>query len=142
MKRAIYPGSFNPFHDGHLNILTKASKLFDEVIVVVTKNISKNSNPDLEERLEKIKLLTKDLKNIKIETNQDKLTADFAREKDIHYIVRGIRDTKTLDYEIELYDANKSIYEDLETVYFLSDNESRQVSSTLLKEIEKYKNEE
>ncbi|WP_338984848.1 pantetheine-phosphate adenylyltransferase [Spiroplasma endosymbiont of Diplazon laetatorius] len=142
MKRAIYPGSFDPFHDGHLNILTKASKLFDEVIVTVTKNISKDSNPDLSKRVEKIKSMTKHLDNVVVEINENQLTAEFARSKNVGYIVRGIRDAQTLEYEIELYDGNKSIYKELETVLFLSDNEKRKVSSSLLKEIEQYKSEE
>ncbi|WP_342258840.1 pantetheine-phosphate adenylyltransferase [Spiroplasma endosymbiont of Dioctria linearis] len=142
MRRAIYPGSFDPFHEGHLNILVKATKLFDEVIVVITKNISKNENPDLKYRIEKIKSMIKGLKNVKIEINENELTAYFAKQREIKYIVRGIRDSQTLNYEIELYDGNKSIYDELETVLFLSDNKNRKVSSTLLKEIEKYKSEE
>ncbi|AUB32050.1 pantetheine-phosphate adenylyltransferase [Spiroplasma floricola] len=141
MKKAIYPGSFDPFHDGHLNILLKAAKLFDEVILVVTKNISKDKNPDLVQRIEKIKSKIRYLDNVKIEINQNQLTANFAKERKINYIVRGIRDSQTLDYEIELHDGNKSIYSELETVLFLSDNENRKVSSSLLKEIEKYKSE-
>ncbi|WP_339020678.1 pantetheine-phosphate adenylyltransferase [Spiroplasma endosymbiont of Atherix ibis] len=141
MKSAIYPGSFDPFHEGHLNILLKATKLFDEVILVVTKNISKNNSLDLVQRVDKIKLKIKHLKNVKIEINQNQLTANFAKERKINYIVRGIRDSQTLDYEIELHDGNKSIYSELETVLFLSDNENRKVSSSLLKEIEKYKSE-
>ncbi|AGR42442.1 pantetheine-phosphate adenylyltransferase [Spiroplasma diminutum] len=142
MKRAIYPGSFDPFHEGHLNILLKASKLFDEVIIVITKNIAKNSNPDLKSRVDKIKLMTKDIKNVKIEINENQLTAEFAKNRDVQYVVRGIRDAQTLEYEIELNDGNKSLFKDLETVLFLSDNENRKISSSLLKEIEKYKNKE
>ncbi|AUM62958.1 pantetheine-phosphate adenylyltransferase [Spiroplasma monobiae] len=138
MKIAIYPGSFNPFHEGHLNILTKASNLFDEIIIVVTKNITKDLNPNLLGRIKKIEQLTNNLSNVKIEINENKLTAEFAKERGIKYIIRGIRDSKTLDYEVELHDANKSIFKDLETVLFLSDNENRKISSTLLKEIEKY----
>ncbi|AGR41577.1 pantetheine-phosphate adenylyltransferase [Spiroplasma taiwanense] len=139
MKRAIYPGSFNPFHEGHLNILKKASKLFDEIIIVVTKNINKDLEPDLQARVDLIEKMTKNINNKKIALNINQLTADFAKERNINYLIRGIRDIDTLDYEIQLYDGNKLIYPELETVFFISDLGSRKVSSTFLKEIENYK---
>lgn len=137
--KAIYPGSFNPFHEGHLQILKKAQKLFDTVYIVVSKNIFKDETPDLEARIAEINRVTQGLKGVEVVINQHKLTADLAAEMGINFIVRGVRDKKDLEYEMEIADANKTINRDLETVIFIADSTDREISSTRLKEIQKYR---
>ncbi|AKU79381.1 pantetheine-phosphate adenylyltransferase [Spiroplasma turonicum] len=139
-KIAIYPGSFDPFHNGHLNILNKALKLFDFVYIVITKNINKNENPDLESRVNKIQLMISDLDNTKILINKDYLTIDFAKKVNAGFIVRGVRDTETFQNEIEFIDANKSLNSNIETILLVSDLNERKLSSSIIREIEFYKN--
>ncbi|ASP27908.1 phosphopantetheine adenylyltransferase [Spiroplasma corruscae] len=139
-KTAIYPGSFDPFHNGHLNVLTKALKLFDFVYIVITKNINKNKSPDLESRVAKIKQMTKELSNFEIVINDKLLTIDFAKQISANFIIRGVRDLETFKNEIEYIDANRTLNTDIETILIVSDMEQRKLSSSIIKEIEFYKN--
>ncbi|EOA07582.1 Phosphopantetheine adenylyltransferase [Mycoplasma yeatsii 13926] len=140
MRIAIYPGSFDPFHDGHLNIVKKASSLFDKLIIVVSKNINKSSLLSFEKRIEIITNLTKDFKNISVIANKDQLTTDIAKKLNAKYIVRGLRSQQDFDYELNYYDGFKSLDPNIEIVYFISDVEKRQLSSSAIKEIQFYKN--
>ncbi|AKX33801.1 phosphopantetheine adenylyltransferase [Spiroplasma litorale] len=140
-KVAMYPGSFDPFHNGHLNILVKALNIFDFIYIVITKNINKNISPDLKSRIEKIKEMTKDLSNIEIVTNDKLLTIDFAKEMNIKFIVRGVRDIETFKNEVDYIDANRTLSSDIETILLVSDMDKRQLSSSIIKEIEFYKNQ-
>lgn len=137
--KAIYPGSFDPFHEGHLEVLKKACKLFEVVYIVITKNIFKNTNPNLSSRRSQIEESVKGLGNCIVLENKDVLTGEFARNLGANYLIRGIRDKSDLDYEIELADANKKIFHDLETILFIADTNKREISSTRLKEINDYK---
>ncbi|AOG60775.1 phosphopantetheine adenylyltransferase [Spiroplasma helicoides] len=136
---AIYPGSFNPFHEGHLDILKKALNLFSKIYIVVSKNILKDSNPDLKQRINSIVDLTKHYNNCEVILNENKLTADIAKELDAKFLIRGVRNIEDFKYEVELADANKFLNKDLETIIFISDSDRREISSTRLKEIEEYK---
>lgn len=139
MKIAIYPGSFNPFHKGHLNILKKAILLFDKVYVVVSKNVNKSLDPDLQSRVENIKNLIKDFSNVEIIINENKLTTTIAKELNACFIIRGLRSQTDFEYEIKYYDGFKSLDPNIEVVYFISDYDKRSLSSTILREIEFYK---
>ncbi|ADR24301.1 pantetheine-phosphate adenylyltransferase [Mycoplasma leachii PG50] len=139
MKTAIYPGSFNPFHKGHLNILKKAILLFDKVYVVVSKNVNKSLDPDLQSRVENIKNLIKDFDNVEIIINENKLTTTIAKELNACFIIRGLRSQTDFEYEIKYYDGFKSLDPNIEVVYFISDYDKRSLSSTILREIEFYK---
>ncbi|AME10479.1 phosphopantetheine adenylyltransferase [Mycoplasma mycoides subsp. mycoides] len=139
MKTAIYPGSFNPFHNGHLNILKKAILLFDKVYVVVSKNINKSLDPDLQSRVKNIKNLIRDFNNVEIIINENKLTTTIAKELNASFIIRGLRSQADFEYEIKYYDGFKSLYPNIEVIYFISDYDKRSLSSTILREIEFYK---
>ncbi|ATX70570.1 pantetheine-phosphate adenylyltransferase [Spiroplasma clarkii] len=137
--KAIYPGSFNPFHEGHLQILKKARKIFDLVYLVISKNIFKDITPDLESRIAAIKASTSGMTGVEIIINEDKLTAELAAELGVDFIIRGIRDKDDLEYEMEISDANKTLNPGLETVIFIADSPTRKISSTRLKEIQAYR---
>ncbi|QGS52328.1 phosphopantetheine adenylyltransferase [Spiroplasma tabanidicola] len=136
---AIYPGSFNPFHQGHLDILNKAVKLFSKVYIVITKNIAKELEPNLASRVIQVKNFTKEVKNCEVLINQDELTADFAKKLNASYIIRGVRNEADFSYEREIYDVNKYLNPKLETIILIADSEKREISSTSIKEIELYK---
>ncbi|ATZ18924.1 phosphopantetheine adenylyltransferase [Williamsoniiplasma somnilux] len=136
--KAIYPGSFNPFHEGHLNILTKALNIFDEIYIVVTKNINKINDSNFSSRMEKI---NKAVNNPKVHViiNENELTIEIAKKYQCSHIIRGLRSDTDFKYELEYYDGNKFLDPNIETIYFISDHEKRKLSSTIIKEIANYK---
>ncbi|QEH62250.1 phosphopantetheine adenylyltransferase [Spiroplasma chinense] len=136
---AIYPGSFNPFHQGHLEVLKKGLALFEKVYVVVTKNILKEQESNFEQRVETLKQMINGLEGCEVLINENKLSAELAKELKASYMIRGVRDAKDFNYELELSDANKYLNKELETIIFIADSESREISSSRIKEIERYK---
>lgn len=133
MKKALYPGSFNPFHEGHLNILDKALKLFDEVIVIVSINPDKNNFSNLEERFELVCKKLKQYKNVKVIKNSNNLIANIAKELDANFLIRSARTTTDYEYELDLAAGNHSLNNDLETILILPDYDKIDYSSTLLR---------
>src|SRR5699024_9624573 len=140
MKIAIYPGSFDPLHNGHLNIIQKASELFDILYVVISNNSNKIHKNNINDRYNNAKKIIKNTSNIKVIINNNNLTVDLAHKLNAKYIVRGLRDTEDLNYEIEYFDGFKSLDKNIELVYFISDIEKRKLSSKIINEIEKIKN--
>ncbi len=138
MKKAIYPGSFDPFHKGHLSIYEKALKLFDEVIIYVTNNDEKENQSSLDKRKKQIKEM---IPNCKIIAN-NKLTALIALENDSFYILRGLRTIEEVEYELLIASVNKKLNTKLETVIIFSDEELKEISSSAIKNLEsKYTND-
>jgi pantetheine-phosphate adenylyltransferase len=135
-KIAIYPGTFKPFHEGHLTILEKALKVFDEVYVVPSINIRKKDGTEQQTREAQINAMVKHLHGVHVVTNLKMLTVDFAVSVGAQFIIRGLRSKKDLEYELDMYDANKMLNQDIETVYFVANLGERKVSSTTLREIE------
>lgn len=133
MKKALYPGSFNPFHEGHLNILDKALKLFDEVIVIVSINPDKNNFSNLEERFKLVCKKLKQYKNVKVIKNSNNLIANIAKELDANFLIRSARTTTDYEYELDLAAGNHSLNNDLETILILPDYDKIDYSSTLLR---------
>ena len=131
-KKAIFGGSFNPFHLGHMNILEKASRVFDEIYLVVAQNADKPKQHTSVETIRKdLKSWTiEGVKVVELPANQ--LLVDFAEEHGINFFVRGLRGVKDAMAELEMADINNSLtYMDLETVFFVSDPMYRHVSSSL-----------
>jgi pantetheine-phosphate adenylyltransferase len=140
MKRiAIYPGSFNPLHDGHINVVNKAIKLFDEVYVVASINVDKKNDVDVDEHVLKIKNQLPNDENIHVVANKEMFTVEFAESVGAQFIIRGLRSTDDFEKEIELYDANKMLNHNIETVYLLTDIDKREVSSSMMRSIETYR---
>jgi pantetheine-phosphate adenylyltransferase len=133
MKRGLFPGSFDPFTKGHEVVITKALSLFDEIVIGVGINNTKNYLFDTEKRLNHIRALFKDEPKVRVEA-YNKLTVDFCKDIDAQFIIRGLRDSKDYEYERSIAHMNKSI-SNIETVIFLTDPEFSAISSTIIREI-------
>lgn len=133
MRKAIFAGSFDPMTIGHINIIKRASELFDELYVVVAYNIDKKGILAPDERVALITAALSDFKNVKV-VKHTGLTAAFAKENGIKYLVRGIRNAQDAQYEIELAINNKFINDELETVILPADKEHLITSSTQVKQ--------
>lgn len=137
LTKAIFPGSFDPIHKGHIDIIKRASKLFDVLYVVVSINIDKKQS-NLEKRFLEVKAKIKSLKlkNVFVEKNNS-LTVDFAKKYKCQYLVRSIRNELDMKYEIDLAQANYYLNNKLETIFFVSDPLLKKISSTGMKSISK-----
>ena len=136
-NKAIYPGSFDPFTNGHLDIVKKASMLFDEVYVVIGVNAQKRRSFDAMQMKTAIESTMEELglNNIRVAV-LDGLVAEYARENDIHYMIRGLRNNMDYNYEENIAEVNKLINPDLDYVYFRAENVA--VSSSMVKELHGY----
>ena len=134
MARAIYPGSFDPITLGHLDIIKRASKAMDEVIIGILKNSKKNSTFTLEERKAMIEACIQDMPNVSVKFFEG-MTVDFARENNAHVIVRGLRAISDFEYEMQIAQTNHSIDPSLDTIFFTTSLEYAFLSSTIVKEI-------
>src|SRR5690606_576513 len=133
MKRGLLPGSFDPFTKGHELEVRKALLLFDEIVIGVGVNSTKNYLFETEKRLNHIATLFKEEPKIKVQT-YNKLTVDFCKDIDAQFIIRGLRDTKDYEYERSIAHMNLAI-SNIETVIFLTDPMYSAISSTIIREI-------
>jgi pantetheine-phosphate adenylyltransferase len=133
-KGAIYPGSFDPVTNGHLDVIQRAVRIFDHVIVAVADNTAKKALLTIRERVELLREVTKGIKNVSVETF-DALVIEYARKKKINVIIRGLRMTSDFDYEFQIALTNRRLAEDIETVFLMPSENVSFVSSGLLKEI-------
>lgn len=138
MSKAIYPGSFDPITKGHLDIIKRSAKIFDEVCVVIMNNETKHCLFSEEERLDMMQHSCKDLQNVtcKIGTG---LSVKYARTIDASVIIRGIRAVQDYEYELQNATANMWLDDGIETCFFLSKPEYSFLSSSSVKEIARYK---
>ena len=135
MVRAIYPGSFDPVTFGHLDVIRRASELFDEVIVGVLHNSQKSPLFSVEERVNILKEVTADIPNVKIETFSG-LSVNFARNCDAKVIIRGLRAITDFEYELQIAQTNSKLSNGmLDTVFLTTSLEYAYLSSTILKEV-------
>lgn len=137
MKRAIYPGSFDPITFGHLDIIKRAAGLCDELIIGVLNNKQKNPLFSVDERVSMISELTENLDNVSV-TSFAGLTVDFAKEVGASGIIRGLRAVTDFENEIQIAQANKAQYPDIETVFLTTSLQYSYLSSTVAKEFASY----
>lgn len=134
MTKAVYPGSFDPLSNGHLDIITRASKILDELHVVVSINKAKKNTFTIEERVEMIKLATKNLPNVHI-TSYEGLIVNYCKENNIKILIRGLRNYQDYEAEFSLYQFNRDIDSSVETMLMLPSNKHIFVSSSAIKEL-------
>ncbi len=137
MNIAIVPGSFDPVTNGHLDIIKRTSQLFDEVYVSILSNSSKNPLFSLEERMELISRVTKDLENVKVETFTG-LLVDYARSKSAKFIVKGLRAVSDFEYEFQMSLTNKQLAPEIETFFITTNANYAYLSSSIVKEVARY----
>lgn len=132
-RSAIYPGSFDPITYGHIDVIKRATAIFDEVVVAVANNTRKTPLFDIEERIRMLRESTKGIKGVKIEAFSG-LVVEFARQKNIRVLIRGVRMFSDFEYEFQMALTNRRLNEDLETVFLMPSEGYSFLSSTLLKE--------
>ena len=134
IKRAIYPGTFDPITNGHLDIITRACKMFDEIIVAVAESEAKKPMFTLEQRIDMVKVVTKDFPKIKV-IGFHNLLVNLSDELEANIIIRGLRAVSDFEYELQMGYANASLKKDLETVYLMPSLEHAFVSSSVVRSI-------
>ena len=138
MSKAIYPGSFDPMTYGHLDIIERASKMFDDVTVCVLNNKAKSPLFSVEERVKMIEEMTKDIPNVKV-ASFGGLLVDYMDEIDATIIVRGLRAVTDFEYELQIAQTNRKFSKDnLDTVFLTTSLEYAYLSSSTVKEIARY----
>lgn len=136
-KIAVTPGSFDPITYGHVDIIERASKMFDKVYISVLKNSSKKGVFSPAERVELISAVTNHLDNVEIREFNG-LLIDFCHEVGAHAIVRGLRAVSDFEYEMQLTSMNRKLDSEIETLYMMTNNNYSFISSSIVKEVAKY----
>ena len=137
MKTAIYPGSFDPVTTGHLNIIRRAAKIFDKLIVCVMVNVGKSPMFSLEERVDLIRMVTKDLPNVEVD-GSDMLLAEYAKTIGNCVIVKGLRAGSDFENEFQMAMINHKINPDLDTMFLTAEHQYTYLSSSMVKELGRY----
>ena len=137
MLRAIYPGSFDPVTNGHIDIIKRAAAISDELIVGVLQNNAKSPLFSVEERVIMLRTVTKNLENVKIIPFEG-LLVDFAKQMDAKVIVRGLRAITDFEYELQMAQTNRKLDSDIETLFMTTSLDYSYLSSTTVKEVASY----
>ncbi len=134
MRRAVCPGSFDPIHNGHLEVIARAAGLFDEVIVGVSTNYAKDYRFSLEQRIDMAKETFASLRGILVEPVGEGLLVDYCRQRGVSAIVKGLRSSSDFDYELPMATMNRQL-SGVETVFLPAESHYLHLSSTLIKEV-------
>ena len=137
MKRAIYPGSFDPVTFGHIDMIERSAKIVDELVVAILVNSAKNPLFSVEERVSMLRERTGHVPNIKI-TSFHGLLIDYARKVDASIIVRGLRAVTDFEYELQIAQTNRIVDDRVDTVFLTTSLEYAYLSSTIVKEVASY----
>lgn len=137
MKTAIYPGSFDPVTSGHLNIIRRAAKIFDRLIVCVMVNAGKNPMFSLEERVELISRVTQDIPNVEVDCSNE-LLANYAKRRKIGVIIKGLRAGSDFENEFQMALINHKINPELDTMFLTAESQYMYLSSSTVKELGSY----
>ena len=134
MTIAIYPGSFDPITNGHIDILKSGSEIFDKVIIAVSYNINKQGFLSLEERVDLIKKSVSCFNNVEVDAFEG-LTVEYAKKKKADVLLRGLRTSFDFEYELQLSQTNNALNKDLKTVFLITKPEYNFISSSMVREI-------
>ncbi|MEZ0535845.1 pantetheine-phosphate adenylyltransferase [Caldicellulosiruptoraceae bacterium PP1] len=137
MNIGVYPGSFDPITNGHLDIIERSSKIFDKLIVAVLINPNKKSTFDIEERVQFIKESTQHLNNVEVEAFKG-LLIDFMKLKDAKVIVKGLRAVSDFEYEFQMALLNKKLNPSIETIFMMTNSKYSYLSSSMVKEVARF----
>lgn len=137
MRIAVYPGSFDPITNGHLDIIKRASKLYDKVIVGVLDNINKKPLFDADSRKGMIERVTSDIANVECDAFSG-LLVDFLKQKNAAVIIKGLRTVADFEYEFQMALLNKALNPEFETVFMMTNSQFSYISSSMVKEVAKY----
>ncbi|WP_186756212.1 pantetheine-phosphate adenylyltransferase [Echinicola salinicaeni] len=137
-KIAIFPGSFDPYTNGHHDIVMRGLEIFDEIIISIGYNSSKATRYfDIDLMVEKIESVYKDIPNVKVVVYNE-LTSNLAKSHDANFLIRGLRNTTDFEYENTISQMNRYLNEKLETVFLITSPQYAAVSSTVIREVHKY----
>ncbi|MDO5539092.1 MAG: pantetheine-phosphate adenylyltransferase [Eubacteriales bacterium] len=137
MKRAVYPGSFDPVTFGHIDIIRRSADLVDELVVGVLQNNNKNPLFSVQERVNILLDVTKDMKNVRVEAFSG-LSIDFVKKCDAQFLVRGLRAITDFDYELQMAQTNRIMSRDIDTIFLTTSLEYAYLSSSTVKEVAYY----
>jgi len=137
VRKAVYPGSFDPVTFGHLDIITRAAQMVDELVVGVLINHGKTPLFSVEERVNMLQIVTKDIGNVRIEPFSG-LSVDFAQREGAEFIVRGLRAITDFEYELQMAQTNRIMNPDIDTIFLTTNLEYAYLSSTTVKEVASY----
>ena len=138
MTVALYPGTFDPLTNGHLDLIKRSIRMFDKVVVAIFENPTKGPLFTVEERRRLIEESTRGLSNIEIDTFSNTLLVFYAKQRQAHVIVRGLRAIADFEYEFQMTLMNRRLDEDIETVFLMPREEYTYVASRLIKEVAAY----
>ena len=134
MTIAVYPGSFDPITHGHVDIVTRASRLFDKIVMAVVKNPGKDALASLEERVTMAETCVASLKNVEV-TSFEGLTVDLAKSHNASVIIRGLRAVSDFENEFKMSQMNQMLAPDIETVFMMADRDYQFLTSSMVKEV-------
>jgi len=138
MRRiAVYPGTFDPITNGHIDIIERGHQIFDEVIVAIAKSSDKNPLFSVDERMKMINAATKKFKNLRVESFEG-LLISYVRNAGAKVIIRGLRAVSDFEYEFQMAITNRKLYEDVDTVFLMSTVKYSYLSSSIVKEVAQY----
>jgi len=137
LKTAVYPGSFDPATNGHIDIIKRSGALFDRVIVAVLNNPSKSPLFSVEERVDILKRTCGDIENVEIDSFSG-LLIDYCRSKNANVIVKGLRAVSDFEYELQMAHMNKKLNQEIETVFIMTSSRYSYLSSSLVKEVAQF----
>ncbi|SDX99040.1 pantetheine-phosphate adenylyltransferase [Thermoactinomyces sp. DSM 45892] len=139
MKIAVYPGSFDPITYGHLDIIQRGAKVFDKIIVATLVNSAKNPLFSTDERTGMVREAVRGIQDCEIEVDHfDGLLVDYVKRRQANVILRGLRAISDFEYELQIASVNRIISDEVETLFFMSNNKHSFISSSMVKEIARY----